>query len=207
LPLMLATIPFLITMSLAAKKYQSLYNKLQIETCKPNSQESSLTDIATAILSALQRRHFIPDTITRESIKISTRSDGTYRVLLDDVEPEQSTHFINCVKEALLPITNQPFLIPKYEYFVGEVEGEVQGEEKEKRFFRAYLAGKADPRIAAYYPVPGLLARSEKGREAYEAAWNKYVSPGFIVATETKPELLNRYFRMGPSLAQRLLWE
>ncbi|MBS1953918.1 MAG: DEAD/DEAH box helicase family protein [Cyanobacteria bacterium SZAS-4] len=207
LPLMLATVPLLLTISLAAKKYQSLYNKLQIETCKPNSQESSLTDIATAVLSALQRRHFIPDTVTRESIKVSIRTDGTYRVFLDDVEPEQSNHFINCIKETLMPITNQPFLIPKYEYFVGDVEVEEHGEQKEKRFFRAYLAGKAEPRIAAYYPVPGLLARSEKGREAYEAAWNKYVSPGFIVATETKPELLNRYFRMGPSLAQRLLWE
>ncbi len=138
---------------------------------------------------------------------MSIRSDGTYRVFLDDVEPEQSTHFINSVKEALTPVTNQPYLIPKHEYFVGELGEEVKGEEKEKRFFRSYLAGKAEPRIAAYYPVPGLLARSEKGREAYEAAWNKYVSPGFIVATETKPELLNRYFGIGPSLAQRLLWE
>ncbi len=207
LPLALAALPFLITMVLATKKYQSLFNKLQIETCKPNSQESSLTDIATAVLSALQRRHFIPDTVSRDSIRVSIRTDGTYRVLLDDVEPEQSAHFITCMKEVLMPITNQPYLIPKHEYFVGDVEGEVYGEEKEKRFFRAYLAGKAEPRVAAYYPVPGLLARSEKGREAYEAAWNKYVSPGFIVATETKPELLNRYFRMGPSLAQRLLWE
>ncbi len=207
LPLALATAPFLITMVLAAKKYQSLFNKLQIETCKPNSQESSLTDIATAVLSALQQRHIIPDTVTRDSIKVSIRTDDSYRVLLDDVEPEQSAHFIDCVKEVLMPITNQPYLIPKYEYFVGEIEGEVPGEEKEKRFFRAYIAGKAEPRVAAYYPVPGLLARSEKGREAYEAAWNKYVSPGFIVATETKPELLNRYFKMGPSLAQRLLWE
>jgi len=207
LPLLIAAAPFILTMVLAAKKYQSLFNKLKIETCKPNSQESSLTDIATAILSALQRRHFIADNVTRDSIKVSIRADGTYRVFLDDVEPEQSTHFINCVKETLMPVTNQPYLIPKHEYFVEDVEAEVHSEEKEKRFFRSYLAGKAEPRVAAYYPVPGLLARSEKGREAYEAAWNKYVSPGFIVATETKPELLNRYFKMGPSLAQRLLWE
>jgi hypothetical protein len=127
------------------------------------------------------------------------RTDGTYRVLLDDVEPEQSAHFISCIKEALLPVTNQPYIIGKYEYTVDASDS--------KTFFQSYLAGKAEPRIAAYYPVPGLLARSEKGREAYQEAWNKYVSPGYIVATETNPELLNRYFKMGPSLAQRLLWE
>ena len=61
--------------------------------------------------------------------------------------------------------------------------------------------------MAAYHAVPALLARSEKGREAFQESWNKYVSPGFIVSTETKPELLNKYFGIGPSLAQRLLWE
>jgi superfamily II DNA or RNA helicase len=207
LPLLVAMAPFVIAIALATKKYQSLFTKLRVEVCKPNTQESSLTDIATAVLTALQRRRFLPKQITRDSIKVTIRSDGTYRVFLDDVEPVQSAHFINSVKEALTPVTNQPYLIPKHEYFVGELGEEIKGEEKEKRFFRSYLAGKAEPRIAAYYPVPGLLARSEKGREAYEAAWNKYVSPGFIVATETKPELLNRYFGIGPSLAQRLLWE
>ncbi len=78
---------------------------------------------------------------------------------------------------------------------------------KEKKFFKQYLAGKAEPRIAGYHPVPSLLARSEKGREAFETAWNKYVSPGSIISTESKPEVIDRYFALGPSLAQRVLWE
>src|SRR6185369_17260115 len=60
---------------------------------------------------------------------------------------------------------------------------------------------------AAYHALPSLLARSERGRQTFQAAWNKYVSPGFIIATETKPELIDKYFGLGPSLAQRLLWE
>ena len=77
----------------------------------------------------------------------------------------------------------------------------------EDAFFTAYLKGKAEPRVAAYHPVPSLLARSEKGRQAFQNAWNKYVSPGFILETETKPEVLKKYFGIGPSFAQRLLWE
>ncbi|MGH9549395.1 MAG: hypothetical protein ACRD3W_08470, partial [Terriglobales bacterium] len=84
---------------------------------------------------------------------------------------------------------------------------EVVHEQREEDFFKAYLAGKAQPRIAAYHAVPALLARSEKGREAFQDCWNKYVSPGFIVSTEQKPELLDRYFGVGPSLAERVLWE
>ena len=42
--------------------------------------------------------------------------------------------------------------------------------------------------------MPKLLAKSEKGREAYQASWNKYVSPGFILAAEEKPEVINKYF-------------
>jgi hypothetical protein len=48
---------------------------------------------------------------------------------------------------------------------------------------------------------------SERGRIAFEQAWNKYVSPGFVIATKANPELVNKHFGIGPSLAQRLLWQ
>ncbi|HEY9731297.1 MAG TPA: DEAD/DEAH box helicase family protein [Drouetiella sp.] len=198
-PLLIALAPFICGLVVAVKQYQSLFQRLQKQVCSVSSEESALTDIAAAVLAALQKRHFIPASVSAASIRISMRTDGTYRVLLDDVEPEQSAHFISCIKDALMPVTNQPFIIGKYEYNLETTDS--------KAFFQSYLAGKAQPQIGAYYPVPGLLARSEKGREAYQEAWNKYVSPGYIVATETNPELLNRYFKMGPSLAQRLLWE
>ena len=178
-------------------------------------------------------------------------------MFLDGIEPEQSELFIQAFREAMTPVTNQPYLIPKYEYFIGGSDQAVVDEDsqpissesstissvpsaptfptpmssaplpsggssitdvlqlradpiylkKEKKFFKQYLAGKAEPRIAGYHPVPSLLARSEKGREAFETAWNKYVSPGSIISTESKPEVIDRYFALGPSLAQRVLWE
>ncbi|MBX9568418.1 MAG: DEAD/DEAH box helicase family protein [Candidatus Obscuribacterales bacterium] len=345
LPGAVAILPFLGGLALAHRRYSELYSKLKKEICRPNTQESSLFDMARAILSGLQHAKLLPSHLTKDSIKLSIRSDGSYRLFLDNVDSQQSQYFVKCVKELLAPVRNQPYLIPKYEYVFPEPRNKgaeknskrkllkvaqtnidglapesesvvsadatsisaeasssefnadpkatdripdptvpminadpglasanpqaptitandtsgvasasesapdeetmgfplsrkakllpktfksstnvsaidlfaksfgkdrfvtAEAEESEDRFFKAYLKGRAEPRIAAYYPVPSLLARSEKGRAAFESAWNKYVSPGFIVATEDNPELLNRYFGMGASLAQRLLWE
>ncbi|HEY9776083.1 MAG TPA: DEAD/DEAH box helicase family protein [Planktothrix sp.] len=247
----LAALPFIGMLVLAQRRWKSLYGRMRKEICCPNTQDSSLDDIGSAVLSALQKRKFLPLHVRREDIKISRRSDGTYRVFVDEIEPELSNVFMTAFREVMAPITNQPYLIPKYEYFIGSPEPEIsdapeledqppelrtqpapsnlakldsqpqqvspndQGvnsldltfDRKEALFFKAYLAGRAKPRIAAYHAVPSLLARSEKGREAFETAWNKYVSPGFIVATETQPQLIDRYFGVGPSLSQRVLWE
>lgn len=299
-PLAPALLPVVGAVALAIKRQKEMYIRLKKEVCRPNTQDSSLMDMSRTILSALQQTKMLPAHLKKESIRITLRSDGSYRVFLDNVDQQQSQYFIKCFKELMEPVRHQPYLIPKYEYAFpsprseksgkisvaqnkiearqdqqvelpevpdcstqapvrtearGDAETEIQGdslsealkagndppaqilsphrgsllrnqlpslparakntkrfdtdeiEESEDRFFKAYLKGRAEPRIAAYYPVPSLLARSEKGREAFQAAWNKYVSPGFIIATETKPEVLNRYFGMGASLAQRLLWE
>jgi hypothetical protein len=234
----LAGATFVAFLVLARQRAADLFNRLRAKLCKPNTQDSSLYDIGTAVLTALQVRKFIPLSVHRNSIKISQRADGTYRVFLDGLEPEQAEIFIESFKETMAPITAQPYVIPKYEYFIGGPEKKFVDEESEDSetkesddpkleeaetqqmmlvenkyqkqeydFFKSYVAGKAHPRVAAYHAVPSLLARSEKGREAFEAAWNRYVSPGFISSTETKPELIDRYFGMGPSLAQRVLWE
>ncbi len=230
LPMFAAILPIILALSLARKRFASLFNRMQKEVCQPNTQESSINDIAVAVLTALQRTKFVPPHIDRSSIKISLRSDGSYRVFLDDVDPNVSKNFINSFREVMAPITNQPLLVPKYEYVIPVVASKESNENtapkaaeagdqlpavvsdteenlSEDKFFKLYLEGKAQPRVAAYHAVPALLARSEKGREAFEEAWNKYVSPGYIISTETKPELLNKHYGIGPSLAQRLLWE
>lgn len=204
----LAGAPLVASMVLGQRKYSSLFSRLQKEVCQPNTQESSLYDIGVAILSALKQAKLLPQYLTNDLVKVTVRSDGSYRVFLDDVEAEHSQYFAKCFREVMAPISNQPYLIPKYEYAQPDDLGKANSIQKaEKKFFKAYLGGHAEPTVAAYHPVPKLLARSEKGREAFQASWNKYVSPGFIVSTENKPILLQKYFGIGPSLAQRLLWE
>lgn len=197
-----ALLPYFCALWLGCRKHHAYYKRLQKEVCQPNTQESSLVDIAKAVLSSLQELKILPHHINKGCIKVSQRIDGSYRLFLDEVETEQSQYFAKSLQEVMAPITNQPYLIPKYEYSLPQDDAVT-----ESKFFKSYLRGRAEPRIAAYHAVPKLLARTEKGREAFETAWNKYVSPGFIVATETKPELLERYFGMGPSLSRRLLWE
>jgi len=197
-----AALPVVAATTIASMKRKALFLKMKKDMCQPNSQESSLTDIATAVMVALQHIKLLPPQISKESIHATVRSDGSYRIFLDDVEPQASKNFNQSLKEVLAPLANQPYLIPKYEFALADLVAE----EESNRFFRKYVS-RAEPKIGAYHAVPNLLARSEKGRQAFQEAWNKYVSPGFIIATETKPELLNKYFGIGPSLAQRLLWE
>ncbi|MBP9807395.1 DEAD/DEAH box helicase family protein [bacterium] len=198
-----AVLPAIAATVLASAKRKALFLKLKKDLCQPNSQESSLLDIAYAVLAALQQIKLVPHTIGKENIHATVRSDGSYRIFIDTVDADSSKYFNQSLKEVLSPLSNQPYLIAKYEFALAEI---VSPEESD-RFFRKYISGRAEPRIGSYHAVPNLLARSEKGRLAFQEAWNKYVSPGFVIATETKPELLNKYFGIGPSLAQRLLWE
>jgi hypothetical protein len=193
---------------LARMKHRQLYNKLEADILTPGSQEQGLLDMAQAVLVALQQIKLVPPGVTKNSLHATVRSDGSYRIFLDDVEPQVSKHFSQSLRELLQPISNQPYLVGKYEYpLLDKLGAKIEEENSKQRFFRKYLAGRADPYVASYHGVPNLLARSEKGRLAFQESWNKYVSPGFIIQTETKPELLNKYFGIGPSLAQRLLWE
>lgn len=265
-----ALLPLAVALVLATKKNRMLYKRLRQDVCRPNTQESSLLEMCRAVLAALKHTKVLPAFLTKDSIKITLRSDGSYRIFLEGVDEPQSQCFVKSIKELMEPVSRQAYLLPKYEYSFPKPRNEAnkesganpkgkrllvstrinephhvylpkpldseesdqeideescefalpaepskfekrfatnEDEESEDRFFKVYLKGRAESRIAAYYPVPALLAKSEKGRDAFQSAWNKYVSPGFIVATETKPELLNRYFGLGASLAQRVLWE
>lgn len=198
LSLYLAFIPFILMLGLGIKQYKTIFARLQKKTLEPNSQLSTLEDMACALLFSLKQAKLLPDYIKREQIVASARSDGSYRVFLDGVETEQSNIFARCFQEIVAPVTEQPYLIPKYEFVVPK---------DETQFFKNYLKGKTEPRLASYHGVPKILARSERGRNAFEECWNKFVSPGLILETQSKPDVLDRYFGMGPSLAQRLIWE
>jgi hypothetical protein len=177
-----------------------LKKELSDDLSKPATQEDMLNAMGRATLLALQERKFLPSEINPSSIKVSIRSDRSFRVFLDDVESNHCEIFIRAIEEVLAPVTNQPYLIPKYEYPM--IEG-TSGDE----LVSEYLIGNAKPTIGSYHAVPRLLARSEKGREAFENAWNEHVSSGFVLSTEENPELVQKYYGMGPSLAERLLWD
>ncbi|MBX9877079.1 MAG: DEAD/DEAH box helicase family protein [Candidatus Obscuribacterales bacterium] len=223
-----AALPLVFSLVIAIRKHSSLYDRLKAQVCQPNTQESSLKDMALAVFSALQQMRLLPNYLEHKAVTVTRRSDGSFRVFLDEAEEVHADIFAAAFEETMAPLNNQPYIMPKYEYSLEPVEPiEVLEKQEEssdgtkeipkpistqtkdpvERFFKSYLAGKCEPYIASYHAIPKVLARSEKGRETFEAAWNKYVSPGFIIETETKPHLLKRYFGIGPSLAHKLIWE
>ena len=204
---MVAILPFTLSVYLAKRSYSALFEKMKDKVCLASTQETSLTEMATAVLSALQEIKVLPEKITVDSIKLTRRSNGNPSIFLDDVDSLQSNYFTTCMKELLSPVISQPYVIPKYEYFIEKADRDTDYAKIKKAFFKKYLSGKAQAKIAAYHPVPGLLARSERARQAFEFAWNTYVSPGSVLVTEKNTQKLNDYFGLGPSLAQRLLWE
>lgn len=200
LPLALAMIPIIVAIVAAQINSGKLRHRLAIGLRQPSSKETVLKAMATAVLAAMKERKFLPQDAKAESINITVRSDQSVRVFLDDVEPRHSETFVRAFQELLAPVTNQPYLVPKYEF-------PTNGNEDDDEFLTDYMSGQAKPEVGSYHPVPKLLARSEKGRDAFERAWNEYVSPGDIIAAEKNPDVLQKYFGMGPSLAEKLLWE
>jgi len=196
LPLILAVVPAILSFITARWKVEQKEKQMELALIEPSTQNVLIIAIATAVLQALKERKFVPLDTSHRSIHVTTRADKTFRVLLDDVEKRHSDLFVKCLEEVLAPVSNQPYIIPRYEFLT-----------EDAGFLKRYLNGEAQSRVSTYHAVPKILARSEKGREAFEEAWNEHVSPGFIASAEDNPEILQKYFGVGPSLAERLLWE
>ncbi|MBX3075030.1 DEAD/DEAH box helicase family protein [Candidatus Obscuribacterales bacterium] len=267
-PLGLALLPMAGLLVAGFGKYQALRNNFKQQILDGHCQNENLKNIATAVLSALKRRRLLPYRAKAKDIVISERSNGCYRVFLNNVDYDASKLFVNAVTEVFAPITGQPYIIGRQEFRVVEppkrsfipaalqnairnakskysnsseqpedesdVESEENGLETEttatltrpsqppvstsdsndakptkaqEQFFNRYIDGQLKPTLAGYHAVPAVLAKSEKGRQAFQDSWNKYVSPGEIISTEANPDIINKYFGVGPSTAKRLLWE
>jgi superfamily II DNA or RNA helicase len=200
IPVILGAVPLIIALIVAKFKREQREREFEQELAQPSTRETTIKAMAEAVLDALKERKLLPANASAKSIQVTVRADKTFRVFLDDVEPRYSDLFIRCLEELLAPISNQPYVIPKYEFETSECADT-------KLFYQRYIGGHAEAAVCTYHAVPKILARSEKGREAFELAWNEHVSPGFVTATEDNPQLLQKYFGMGPSLSERLLWE
>jgi superfamily II DNA or RNA helicase len=200
IPVILSAVPFFLALILAKFRRDQVEQELEESLVVPSTREAAIIAMATAVLDALKARKLLPVHAKSSSIQVTVRADRTFRVFLDDVETRYSDLFVKCLEELLAPVSNQPYVVPKYEF-----NSALRSDPKS--FFRKYMGGEAEPEVCTYHAVPRILARSEKGREAFEFAWNEHVSPGYVTATENNPEVLQKYFGMGPSLSERMLWE
>lgn len=210
-PMLLALLPMAAMVAMGFGKYKSLRARFKDQTLAGHCQVESLKNVATAVFWAMRRRRLLPLSASARDIVISQRSNGCYRVFLNNVDFEVSTLFVNAVCEVFAPITGQPFIISRYEFRIARQKDDAETDQPSlkagEQFFNKYLSGKIKPVLSGYHAVPSVLARSKKGRDAFQEAWNKHVSHAEIIATQENPDIINKYFGVGPSLAKRLLWE
>lgn len=208
-------VPFLTSLLFALKKYRQYFLQLANETCKPCDNETTLGNMSVAVLSALKRMKQLPPDVTSASIAVSRRSNGCYRVFLENVDYEASKLFVTALKELLSPINSETYVVPRYEFSVLAASSEdldssslkIKEERQLRKVFGRYLWCRLKLGLTAYHAVPSTLARSAGGRAAFQKAWNKYVSPGKIVDIQEDSSAISRYFGIAPRLARRLLWE
>jgi DNA or RNA helicases of superfamily II len=210
-------IPFIITIIFAFKKYQKYLLRLASETCKPCDSETTLRNMSVALVSALKRTKQLPPTVTNANIVVRQRSNGCYRVFLENVDFEGSKLFVTALKELLSPISSETYVISRYEFSVLAPLSEedncdigtrkIKEERQLRKIFGRYLWCRLKLGLSAYHAVPSVLARSAKGRAAFQQAWNKHVSPGKVVDIQENSDAISRYFGVTPRLARRLLWE
>ncbi|MDX2105970.1 MAG: DEAD/DEAH box helicase family protein [Candidatus Melainabacteria bacterium] len=189
---------FVTMIVIVSLRLRSLDAHFRRDLIQVEGQITTATRILTATLEALKQCEFAPPYVDMSYLEVIALGEDGFRVSMQNVDPVAAKNIARSLEEVMMPVINQPYVIPKYEYSAGEMEPD--------EYFKHYLAGDLTPYISSYHPVPSLLARSAKGRDAFEKAWNEHVSPGSVVALESNPEDLNKYFGIGPSVAQRMLW-
>lgn len=196
------TTPILLFLAAAAIflrfRYGRMNQRFSNQLLQKEDQIQTVNRILQATLEALKESGFVPKTVVIDNLKVVALNKDSFRVEMENLDSLAAKNIARSLEEVMSPVINQPYVIAKYEYSTADMEPD--------EFLKLYLDNKLTPYISSYHPVPGLLARSQKGREAFEKAWNEFVSPGSVLSLESKPEDLNKYFGIGPSVAQRMLW-
>lgn len=109
-------------------------------------------------------------------VHVSERDGGFVRVFLENAEREDADVFAVAFREAMGPLDNPRYVIPRFvdvpkESFLRRLIPEIL-----RRFFE-----RRDRRIAMLHAVPSMLARKREIVDVYQKYWNQFVSPGEAV--------------------------
>ena len=135
---------------------------------------SSLTlSIAQAVLSAMREAKLVT---TGRDVKVGERAGGYVRAFLEDASEEDSRLFAAALREALGPLENPRYVLPREvdvmeETWLSKMMPEVIGR---------YLTRRVR-KMAMLHAVPAELATTKERAQAYQHYWNQYVSPGEVV--------------------------
>jgi hypothetical protein len=113
-------------------------------------------------------------------VRADVEADGSYRLLLDGVDPETSRLFTTSLDEVLAPLVAPRYVAPRYvpPHIPEHAEALLEAG-------RQWLEGAAPSNAVVYHAMPTALGSNIKRRDAFAKAWRNWVSEGNMVATST----------------------
>lgn len=137
-----------------------------------------LERFAYAVADALNAAGLSP--LGASAVTALPEPDGSYRFALSQVDTATSQLFAEALDEVLSPLTSPRYVIPRY------VVRARFGRERQRRA-RAWLRDRAQPDSVVFHAVPSLFGQNRERVNAFEWAWNTWVSHGAAVFA-TSPE-------------------
>lgn len=180
------------------KRYQIRYRKIEADTLIHMNPLLQLDQICKTLLSSLKRMKLVNEKLNAKDIVMLERASREMRVYLKGTEADARI-YAQALKEILSPPGPKSLLMPRYQYMsLNKNPGSI---------FRAYLNGRMELNLEGYYAVPTILARSAKGKKAFEEAWNKRVSPGSLVEAE-KTRIKGQFYSNNKmKVYERWIWQ
>lgn len=180
------------------RRYRMRYQHMQETTLKHFDSFMQLKQICCALLSSLKRMKLLNANISENNIVLLRRSSQELRIYINGSESDART-YVQALKELLSPPGPKNILVPQYQY--------LNLNQKSTAVFRSYLSGRMELNLEGYYSVPSVLAKSAKGRKAFEEAWNKRVSQGPILDPE-KTRLKGQFYSNSKiKVFERWIWQ
>ncbi|MFC7622055.1 DEAD/DEAH box helicase family protein [Microlunatus sp. GCM10028923] len=135
-------------------------------------------DLGRAVADALCEAGLVPSGAA--SVRSTVDPDGTYRILLDDVDERGSAIFATALDEVLSPIAEPRYLIPR------RVVAEVGTDRSSLHAAgRAWLDDALITDQVVYHAVPSVLGAKVALAETFGRAWNRWISLGDPVRAAT----------------------
>ena len=122
-------------------------------------------------------------------LQVAERAGGYVRLFLERAAPEDSELFAEAVRQALAPLDQPRYVIPRYADEVSDTWVSNLLPELFARYFR-----RRERRMAMLHAVPSVLAKKKELADLFSRHWNRHVSPGEALYAHRGPgqELLEK---------------
>jgi hypothetical protein len=132
----------------------------------------ALEDLAAAVADGLRDAGGLRPELGRQDVRVVLQDDGYYRCYLSHATREESVLFAESMDELLAPLASPRYIIGRY--VASDVPAGPFG--AFGLALRFTLQHRVSNRVV-YHAVPAYLAANKTRVQAFERAWQKYVSP------------------------------